>query len=50
MDRLLEQDVTIKGELVKLFNGCPKPSGWFAGKVRTPDGRFTFLLPMIIEV
>lgn len=38
MDRLLEQDVTIKGELVKLFNGCPKPSGWFAGKVRTPDG------------
>lgn len=33
-DTILERDVTVQGKLVQLYNGCPKPGGWFAGKIQ----------------
>lgn len=30
-----DKDVEIRGEIIQLYANCPKPSGWFGGKVRT---------------
>ena len=34
---ILEKNVQIRGTITKLFANCPKPSGWFAGMVKTKD-------------
>lgn len=31
---------SIEFKLVKLFNNCPKPSGWFAARARLDDGSY----------
>lgn len=35
--KILEKDVIVDGELIRLFKNCPKPDGWFSGIVKTRD-------------
>ena len=37
MKRIVEQDVTVRGKIEKLYKGCPKPNGWFGGMLYTND-------------
>lgn len=34
---IIEKNVQIRGTITKLFANCPKPSGWFAGMVKTKN-------------